>query len=88
MITSNPATGDLKMMEANKNTTPAICAILSSLSLTMTSANAALCATLPPTFTVIDGGKFSSTKACILAHKLSISVVLSLCVNMTIFANW
>ena len=39
------------------------------------------------TFTVIDGGKFSSTKACMLAHKLSISVVLSLCVNITILAN-
>ena len=87
VITSNPAANERNTKDATTNTTDAICMTLRILSFTITSVIAALCATLPPTPTLMFDGKVFFTNSWTLAQSFCISKVLSLWLNTTILAR-
>ena len=77
VTTNRPPTSERSMMAPSPNTTTAICAMLRSLSSTMTSLRAMSCGRLPPICTLTPGGKCSSMMARARLAITSALVVLS-----------
>ena len=74
-------------MAPSTNTTTAICAMLRTLSWTITSLSAISCGRLPPICTVTPGGKLSSMIALAFCARMSALVVLSFLTNVQTVAR-